>query len=130
MIHLNGKDSFVIYHDKKSKTNQLIIGKWTLLKTKIHKPSFVFNLFNNQSYIINGESATINENVIIKNPTNFNILQDGMVFALQPLNTSIGSLGGQLFYIGNLGSFNRYSVLKIELIIQEILLRDGDHTCI
>ena len=65
MIYLNGKDSFVIYHDKNSKTNQLIIGKWTLLKTKIHKPSFVFNLFNNQSYIINGESATINENVII-----------------------------------------------------------------
>ena len=89
MIYLNGKDSFVIYHDKNSKTNQLIIGKWTLLKTKIHKPSFVFNLFNNQSYIINGESATINENVIIKNPTNFNILQTKKEEYLESVNRVI-----------------------------------------
>ncbi|RPG79568.1 MAG: hypothetical protein CBC95_004405 [Crocinitomicaceae bacterium TMED135] len=54
MIGLSGKDSFVIYRDQISKKNKLFIGKWKLIDSKfeINNSSFICNIFNNDSYIL------------------------------------------------------------------------------
>ena len=57
MIQLSGKDSFVIYQDTISKKNKIAIGDWHLFdfKKQISKPSFVCNVFNKETYFIDGE---------------------------------------------------------------------------
>ena len=52
MISLSGEDSFVIYRDQIQK-NKLSLGKWELINSKfeITKTSFIFNIFNDESYI-------------------------------------------------------------------------------
>ena len=73
MISLSGEDSFVIYRDSLSKKNKLFLGKWELINSKfeINKPSFIFNIFNNESYIINNSSKIIKDEIIIHQPSFF-----------------------------------------------------------
>ena len=73
MIYLSGKDSFAIYQEKNTKTNKLIIGNWSLLKSRneINQSSFICSIFNGQSFLINGNSRSIHENIIINNPIKF-----------------------------------------------------------
>ena len=73
MISLSGKDSFVIYRDPTSKKNKLFLGKWKLINSKleINKSSFICNIFNNDSYIINTSSKIIKDEIIINDPTFF-----------------------------------------------------------
>ncbi len=74
MIHLSGKDSFVIYQDTISKQNKIAIGEWHLFdfKKKLSKPSFVCNVFNKETYFLDGEISNLKEEVIIQNPKLFN----------------------------------------------------------
>ena len=73
MIHLSGKDSFVIYQDSKTKQNKISIGKWKLLDINkdVNSPSFICNVFNNETYIIESEIKILQEKVSIKNPVFF-----------------------------------------------------------
>ena len=73
MIHLSGKDSFVIYQDTISKKNKIAIGEWQLFdfKKKISNPSFLCNVFNRETYLIDGEISTIEKEVIIEKPKLF-----------------------------------------------------------
>ena len=70
MIHLTGKDSFVIYHDNNSRKNKLFLGKWSLLKplNSVEESSFICNVFNKESYIISGGPKNINDEITIQNP--------------------------------------------------------------
>ena len=74
MIHLSGKDSFVIYQDTISKKNKIAVGEWHLFnfKKKISKPSFVCNVFNKETYFISGEISNLEKKVIIEKPKLFN----------------------------------------------------------
>ena len=67
MIHLSGKDSFVIYQDTISKKNKIAIGEWHLFDftKKISKSSFVCNVFTKETYIINDKVSNIENKVII-----------------------------------------------------------------
>ena len=73
MISLSGEDSFVIYFDPISKKNKLFLGKWELIHSKfeINKPSFICNIFNNDSYIISNSSKIIKDEIIIHQPSFF-----------------------------------------------------------
>ena len=74
MIHLSGKDSFVIYQDTISKKNKIAVGDWHLFdfKNKISKPSFVCNVFNKETYFIDGEISNLENEVIIEKPRSIN----------------------------------------------------------
>ena len=69
MISLSGEDRFVIYFDPISK-NKLFLGKWELIHSKfeINKPSFICNIFNNDSYIISNSSKIIKDEIVINQP--------------------------------------------------------------
>ena len=73
MIHLSGKDSFVIYQDTISKKNKIAIGEWHLFdfKKKLSKYSFICNVFNKETYMIDGEISTLEKEVIIEKPKLF-----------------------------------------------------------
>ena len=73
MIHLSGKDSFVIFQDAILKKNKIAIGEWHLFdfKKKISKPSFLCNVFNRETYLIDGVISTIEKEVIIEKPKLF-----------------------------------------------------------
>jgi len=73
MIHLSGKDSFVIYQDSNSKKNKISIGKWKLLdfNKDVNSLSFICNVFNNETYVIDSEIKNLQEEVSIKNPIFF-----------------------------------------------------------
>ena len=73
MISLSGKDSFVIYQDSISKKNKLFLGKWELINSKfnITKPSFICNVFNDKTYILNKLPTIIEEDIIINQPSFF-----------------------------------------------------------
>lgn len=73
MIHLSGMDSFVIYQDAISKKNKIAIGEWHLFdfKKKISKPSFVCNVFNGETYLIDGKISNLEKEVIIEKPKLF-----------------------------------------------------------
>ena len=74
MISLSGKDSFVIYQDSISKNNNLSIGKWELVNSKsvVSNASFVFNIFNNKSYILNNSPNIIEDEINVSQPKKFN----------------------------------------------------------
>ena len=74
MIHLSGKDSFVIYQDTISKKNKIAIGEWRLFdfKKKISRQSFVCNVFNKETYLIDAEISNLVKKVVIVNPRIFN----------------------------------------------------------
>ena len=57
MIHLSGRDSFVIYQDTVTNKNKIAIGKWCLFdfKKNITNTYFVCNAFNKETYFIDGE---------------------------------------------------------------------------
>ena len=73
MIHLSGKDSFVIFQDAILKKNKIAIGEWHLFdfKKKISKPSFLCNVFNRETYLIDGVISNIEKEVIIEKPKLF-----------------------------------------------------------
>lgn len=73
MIRLSGKDSFVIYRDQISKKNKLFIGKWKLIDSKfeINNSSFICNIFNNDSYILDNLPIPIEDEIIIQQPSYF-----------------------------------------------------------
>ena len=73
MIHLSGKDSFVIYRDSNSKKNKISIGKWKLSDfiRDVKSPSFICNVFNNETYILENKIKNLQEKVSIKNPVFF-----------------------------------------------------------
>lgn len=73
MIHLSGKDSFVIFQDAILKKNKIAIGEWHLFdfKKKISKPSFLCNVFNRETYLIDGIISNIEKEVIIEKPKLF-----------------------------------------------------------
>ena len=73
MIHLSGKDSFVIYQDTISKKNKIAVGQWHLFdfKKQISKPSFVCNVFNNETYFIDDEISNLEKKVKIEKPELF-----------------------------------------------------------
>jgi isochorismate synthase len=73
MIHLSGKDSFVIYQDTISKKNKIAVGQWHLFdfKKQISKPSFVCNVFNKETYFIDGEISNLEKKVKIEKPELF-----------------------------------------------------------
>ena len=54
MIHLSGKDSFVIYQDSNSKKNKISIGKWKLLDLQL-LPHHLFVMY----HILNIEEQNI-----------------------------------------------------------------------
>jgi isochorismate synthase len=70
MIHLTGKDSFVIYHDNNSRKNKLFLGKWASLKSlsSIKESSFICNVFDKESYVISGGPKNINDEITIQDP--------------------------------------------------------------
>jgi isochorismate synthase len=73
MIHLSGRDSFVIYQDAISKKNKIATGEWHLFdfKKKISNSSFVCNIFNEETYILDGEISNLGKEVIIEKPKLF-----------------------------------------------------------
>ena len=73
MISLSGKDSFVIFRDPKSKKNKLSLGEWELINSKfeITKTSFICNIFNDDSYILNNPPRIIEDEIIIHQPSFF-----------------------------------------------------------
>tara|TARA_B110000305_G_scaffold83665_2_gene94184 strand:+ start:1526 stop:2521 length:996 start_codon:yes stop_codon:yes gene_type:complete len=74
MIHLSGRDSFVIYQDTVTNKNKIAIGKWCLFdfKKNITNTYFVCNAFNKETYFIDGEITDLEKEVIIENPKIFN----------------------------------------------------------
>jgi hypothetical protein len=81
MIHLSGKDSFVIYQDSNSKKNKISIGKWKLLdfNKDVNSPSFICNVFNNETYVLNSEIKNLQEEVSIKNPIFFKVTETNQI---------------------------------------------------
>jgi len=81
MIHLSGKDSFVIYQDSNSKKNKISIGKWKLLDINkdVNSPSFICNVFNNETYVLDSEIKNLHEEVSIKNPIFFKVTETNQI---------------------------------------------------
>jgi len=73
MISLSGEDGFVIFRDPNSKKNKLSLGEWELINSKfeITKTSFICNIFNDDSYILNNPPRIIEDEIIIRQPSFF-----------------------------------------------------------
>ena len=91
MIHLTGKDSFVIYHDNNSRKNKLFLGKWSSLKSlsSIEESYFICNVFNKESYIISGGPKKINDEITIQDPIFINDVATKKEDYLSSINQTI-----------------------------------------